>query len=718
MSCTLRRAAILTLSLACFSWAWSAPVLAASAKSMATLRVMLNPASVPRGVLSEATRTRLEALAGVPLRVHSVTRTGALDLAVGGPRDAASLAAAASRLRADRAVLWADVGTLELARPKSTIAATAAHAPARKLLVRFAEGADRAAALARLAQVAGAPLAIERTLGAVQVVGLAQSKSMTDLETLARRFEADAAVRYADPVRRVVPHRMPSDPLFAQQWSLASVNAAAAWDVGTGSGGVTVAVVDTGHVEHPDLAGRVLPGYDFIGDAERARDGDARDADPHDEGDWTTEGDCGGGPAYPSFFHGLFVAGQIAANANNEVGIAGLDWAAKILPVRVLGQCGGTNEDVIAGVLWAAGLEVPGAPPNPNPAKVINLSLGGIGTCSAAEQDAIDEVLAQGTFVVASAGNESDDASNYSPGSCGGVITVGALSRGGERSSYSNYGRRVDISAPGGDVDADGLILSTHAEGDKTPGEASYTSAMGTSFSAPLVSGTLSLMIARNPNLTPGQALTILQGSSSEFVIGSPCVSGIFCGAGALNTGLAIASTFPAVSAVPDGAVAIVEYYDPALDHYLVTADPAEMAVLDDDPGARYRRTGHVFYGWADPGLAPTGVDVRGACRFHAGPEHRIDSHFFTADPAECSFIANSLASVWTLQSTAAFWIEVPTPGGGCREGTLPVYRFFNGRRDANQRLTIDLSVRRAMLNRAWVADGGGLNGAAMCSLI
>jgi serine protease len=558
-------------------------------------------------------------------------------------------------------------------------------------------------------------VSIERTIGAVNVLGFARTTSISSLEALARRFETDAAVRYADPVRRVVPHRVPNDPLFAQQWSLVNVNASVAWDAGTGSSGVTVAVVDTGHLDHPDLAGRVLPGHDFIADAERARDGDARDANPRDEGDWAEDGECGG-PAYPSFFHGLFVAGLIAANSDNDVGIAGLDWSAKILPVRVLGRCGGTSEDVVAGMLWAAGAPVDGAPLNPNPAKIINLSLGGFGECSAAEQEAVNEALAQGTFVVASAGNETDDAALYSPGSCGGVINVGALSRSGERSSYSNWGRRVDISAPGGDVDTDGLMVSTHAAGTTTPGEPGYESGMGTSFSAPLVSGTLSLMIARNPNLTAGQALTILQGSASEFAAGSPCVGGTFCGAGALNAGLAIASTFPATTEVPSGGVAIVEYYDPVLDHYLITADPVEIESLDVDP--RFQRTGHVFYGWASPELAPDGVIPQSVCRFYAGPEHLIDSHYFTADPAECGFIASREDGVWTLQSVAAFWIEVPEPGGRCREGTLPVFRFFNGRRDASQRHTIDLSVRRTMNNRAWVADGHGENGAAMCSLI
>ena len=400
------------------------------------------------------------------------------------------------------------------------------------------------------------------------------------------------------------------------------MSASTAWDAGTGSSSVTVAVVDTGILDHPDLAGRVLPGHDFIVDVDSARDGDARDGNPRDEGDWTEDGDCSGFGAQPSFFHGLFIAGQIAANANNDLGIAGLDWAAKILPVRVLGKCGGTFDDIAAGIAWSAGLPVDGAPANPHPARVINLSLGGFGSCPAAVQEVIDDALAQGTVVVAAAGNESDDASFFSPANCSGVITVGALSRTGERSSYSNFGRRVDISAPGGDVDVDGQILSTHAAGDTVPGDFNYDVGIGTSFAAPLVSGTLSLMFARNPNLTVGQALSLLQGSSSDFALHTSCAFGGFCGMGMLNAGGAMASTIPAITNLPPGAVAVVEYYDAVLDHYLITSDPVEIQNLDTFGGARWQRTGHVFYAWADPAAAPAGVFPRGVCRFYAGPEH------------------------------------------------------------------------------------------------
>jgi serine protease len=712
-----RQASFAALALcACCAIALGLPATAdaRASKSATTLRVMLNPAAAPRGTLPDAVRDRLSTLAGAPVALVGTTRTGALELAVGGPRDDARLEAMASRLRSDRTVLWVEAGAQRTVAPKSANAAAANRVAGRKLLVRLADGVDPTAVAPRLAQIAGVPVTIERAIGNVQVVALAQTTTVAALDAIARKLEQDPSVRYADAVRRARPAAAPNDPLYAQQWSLPAIGAEAAWAQGAGSPDVTVAVIDTGILPHPDLAGRLLPGYDFISDAGNARDGDGRDSNPRDEGDWLDDGDCGGFPSTPSFFHGLFVAGQIAANTNNGEGIAGLDRAAKILPVRVLGRCGGTFEDVLEGMLWASGVPIGGVPPNPNPAKVINMSLGGFGSCAAAIQEAVDEALAQGTVVVVSAGNESDDAMNYAPGNCSGVINVGALSRGGDRASYSNWGRRVDVSAPGGDIDADGQVLSTHYTGSTTPGEPTYELAIGTSFAAPLVSGTLSQMLARNPNLTPGQALSIVQGTSRDFPAGSPCAVGGFCGIGMLDAGLAVQSTIPASANPPPGTSAVVEYYDTTLDHYLITSDPFEIASLDAD-WLRWRRTGHVFYAWTEPAYAPADVFPQPVCRFYAGPAQQIDSHWFSADPVECNTVL-AQSPGWQLQTSAAFFVEMPDFAGQCRAGTLPVYRFFNNRRDANQRHTVDLSVKRAMINRAWVPDGKGANGAAFCS--
>src|SRR5512139_2248102 len=217
---------------------------AKSTKALPTLRVMLNPATAPRGTLPDAARDRLAALAGTPVALVGTTRTGALELAVPGPRDVASLEAMAVRLRGDRLVLWAEAGAPRAVRPKASTAAQ--RDIGRKLLVRLADGADPAAVAPRLAEIAGAPVTIERAIGSVHVVALAQTTTLAALDAIARKLEQDPVVRYADAVRRVRPAAAPNDPLFPQQWSLINVDAETAWAQGPGSPDVTVAVVDTG----------------------------------------------------------------------------------------------------------------------------------------------------------------------------------------------------------------------------------------------------------------------------------------------------------------------------------------------------------------------------------------------------------------------------------------------------------------------------------------
>jgi serine protease len=476
-----------------------------------------------------------------------------------------------------------------------------------------------------------------------------------------------------------------------------------------------VAVIDTGLTQHPDLANRILPGYDFITDPLMANDGNGRDPDASDPGDGVGDNDCGDGIARQSSFHGTFVSGIIAANTNNGVGISGLNWAAKILPVRVLGRCGGTFDDITAGMLWAAGLPVAGVPPNPNPARVLNLSLGGITSCPQATQDAINAALAAGTVIAVAAGNFAEDAAFTSPANCSGVITVGASTREGERASYSNFGQRVDISAPGGDgSDITGWVLSTGND-SKGPGNPIYEYAIGTSAAAPHVAGAASLLIARNANLTPGRIQDILTGSTRPFGDLNSCGSaGILCGSGILDIAAALQSTLPG-TVPPPGTVAVIEYYRADLDHYFYTADPAEAAFVDAVLGAIFQRTGEIFYAWVDPALAPPGA--KPVCRFYAGGLG-FNSHYFTADAFECQFIIANWVGVWTLESFAAFYAVLPDGNGQCLAGMAPVYKFFDGRQDANQRFTIDLSVQRAMINRAWVPQGFGANHVAFCSPI
>ena len=189
---------------------------------------------------------------------------------------------------------------------------------------------------------------------------------------------------------------------------------------------------------------------------------------------------------------------------------------------------------------WAAGLAVPGVPANAYPARVLNLSLGGRSQCSPAWQSAIDDVTARGAVVVVAAGNENRDAKDYTPAGCDGVITVAATDRNGSRARFSNFGAAVEISAPGVNV------LSTWNTGTTTPGAATYAWMSGTSMAAPHVSGVVSLMLSRNPSLTPAQVLAILQQTARRFPVGSTCTTSL-CGSGIVDAEAAIRSAGDAI---------------------------------------------------------------------------------------------------------------------------------------------------------------------------
>ena len=692
---------------------------AASAQEVSRIRLMLHPYAAAAGQLPPDVLAKLQALAGLPIEYSATTRTGALEFTLAQPLARDDALAMLRRLRDSRSVLWAEPVDPASVAPK---AASISPFQGRKLMVRLVGDAspDWSALLPRWADLVGMPLAAERQIGNVWVLSLSEPVPEDALDGLAARLQLDPAVQYADPVRRAQPMRVPNDPLYAQQWALTgatgSINAPSAWDLQVGSASVTVAVVDTGITPHPDLAGRVLPGYDFVSDLAMANDGNGRDSDPSDPGNGTRDNECGDGiPGEPSFFHGTFVSGIIAADTDNGIGVAGLDWNARILPVRTLGKCGGSFDDILDGVLWAAGIPVAGVPPNPNPARVINLSLGGFGSCPQAFQEAVNMALAQGAVVVAAAGNFSQEAVNFAPANCSGVITVGAITRQGDITSYSNFGTRVDLSAPGGDGAMADWILSTGNDGSAGPGNPDYEFAVGTSFAAPFVAATASLMIARNPNLTPGRIQDIITGTTRLFGTGSACGVSGQCGVGLLDTSLALQSTTPGTGMAPPGTVPVIEYYRADKDHYVMSADPAETAFLDSALASVWQRTGELFYAWTDPLLAP--LNAVPVCRFYDGSP-LVDSHYFTASAAECQFITDRWPGIWNLELPAAFYVLPTDASGDCASGTLPVYRFFDNRQDANQRHTVDLSVRRAMLNRGWVPQGIGANSVIFCTPI
>lgn len=428
---------------------------------------------------------------------------------------------------------------------------------AAPLLRARALGASRdqtavASALDERATVLGARLGLRLKAGAAlsdraQVV---QAEGI-DARTLAARLARDADVEYAEPDRRARRLVVPNDPRFAAvagaggpavgQWYLrapagevaSSIDAVSAWDTTTGSASVVVAVLDTGvRFNHPDLAGKLLTGYDMVSDALVGNDGDARDADASDPGDWVSAADAAtptfaGCDVSSSSWHGTQMAGIVGAATDNGVGMAGAGWNVRVLPVRVLGKCFGHTSDIVAAMRWAAGLAVPGVPANPNPARVINLSLGSSGACSDAERDAVAEVSAAGVVVVVAAGNTAGLAAN-SPSNCPGAIGVAALRHVGTKVGFSDVGPELAIAAPGGNCVNIGPgepclypILTTIDSGSLGPVASTYTDSfdfsVGTSFASPLVAATAALMLSAQPALTSAGVRAALQASARPF---------------------------------------------------------------------------------------------------------------------------------------------------------------------------------------------------------
>lgn len=318
-----------------------------------------------------------------------------------------------------------------------------------------------------------------------------------------------------------------------------SVNWMPAWERSAGftdrSYASTVAVIDTGILNHGDInSAHVLPGYDFIHDAPSARDGNDRDNDATDEGDWNSSSEC---DVSDSSWHGTFVAGIVGATANNSTGIAGVNPQATILPIRTLGKCGGWDDDIIDGALWSAGLQVDSLPLNPNPAKVVNFSLGGEGACDSLYQSMVNQLRAAGVVVVAAAGNSRVNVAGFSPANCTGVIAVASNARSGALADYSNFGAGITISAPGGGTTF--KVTSTSNAGTTTATTDSIAQGRGTSFSAPLVSAGVSLIRAVHPGLTPDEVANVLQLSATPFPAGVDCDVRI-CGTGVLNVDNAI----------------------------------------------------------------------------------------------------------------------------------------------------------------------------------
>lgn len=467
-----------------------------------------------------------------------------------------------------------------------------------RFVVKFKTGAAgtahaRAKAYGRAARASGVSVkelhATARGAAVVQADGaLAAGGTARVLASL--RSQSD--VEYAEPDTFVRPASTPNDPLYPQQWDLSEdtggMRVPAAWDTTSGLGSV-VAVIDTGITPHSDLA-NVLPGYDFISDTTKSNDGDGRDGDATDAGDY-----CNGSS---SSWHGTHVAGTIGAAANNGIGIAGVAYSAKILPVRALGTCGGYLSDIADAVVWAAGGTVTGVPANANPARVINMSLGGSGQCGSYFQSALDYAAAQGVAVVAAAGNENSPASGSTPANCNNIITVGATGREGNKAYYSNYGPEVDVSAPGGDGSTGraNTILSTWNNGTTAQGSETYGYMQGTSMAAPHVAGLAALMLSANPALTPAQVETILKETARPLP--GTCSTG-GCGQGLVDAAAAVDAVLP--NAVPYVTAGV-----PRVDGEAVAGQPLTVSA-----GAWSPAGASLTYQWRRDGVAiPGATDV------------------------------------------------------------------------------------------------------------
>lgn len=381
--------------------------------------------------------------------------------------------------------------------------------------------------------------ALRATLLGSIVFQLDHFYSVHELKKLTTQLtNLDKNIEYAEPdtIKTTTQDRVENPSYFSYlPWSFDrhnsdnGINIIDAWHFATGKQ-ITVAVLDTGYLPHPDLLPNIVGGYTMNED---------RGPDAIDPGNWSTQGECGADSlGQDSSWHGTHVAGTIAALPNETAGASGIAYDAKILPVRVLGKCGGYDSDIIDGMIWAANAHSPSAtlPINTHPARVINMSLGSIGHCTLSYQEAIAKIRSKGTVIVASAGNNNQHASNHTPSNCAGVISVAAYNPWfGTREDSSNYGEGVTIAAPGR------RVLSTHNDGKTKAAHYIYSEKDGTSMAAPHVSGVVALMLSINPFLTPDQVTQLLANTARPFGAGK-CDEG--CGAGMLDAGAAVRAAY------------------------------------------------------------------------------------------------------------------------------------------------------------------------------
>ncbi|WP_024972179.1 S8 family serine peptidase [Ralstonia pickettii] len=434
------------------------------------------------------------------------------------------------------------------------------------------------ATVQRWSAAAQLPVTYKRAMsGGAHVVTLPSTMTLDDAQAVAQRMAATGQFEYVAPDRILRRAFTPSAAWFSSQWNLMATNATittipnssgplqpasgtavgganltTAWDTTTGSNTVNVAIVDTGILSHADLTGaKINPGSNFITNTFRNNSGDSIGTDP---GDAITATDitsnptvCNGATPSNSSWHGTFVTGLVAAQ-HSGTRVAGIAPGVGVQMARALGRCGGAESDIIDAVTWASGGVVGRISPsvNPTPAKVINMSLGGTGSCDLPMQTAITNARNRGAVIVVATGNESASAID-SPANCTGTIAVTAHTLEGDKATYANVGTGTTLSAPGGGNGAvvnglGALIASLSNTGTTSAGSPGYSGEAGTSMATPHVAGVAALMLSVNSALTPDQIATVLKQSARPFPAGTYCAThaGV-CGAGMLDAGAAVA---------------------------------------------------------------------------------------------------------------------------------------------------------------------------------
>ena len=516
---------------------------------------------------------RLSLKAGVDLAWEGNSRTNGqiLSLPIGITTEQAKKAS--EQLSLEPGVLWAEMEETSMFASRADTASPQDQIHGEKVSRFIIKLKDddlsqnlNPVLLEKLESAGGVKLTVTSRTTFARILTLAVPLTVDEAKIVANSFESLQEVTYADPDRRVYLYSpadiTPNDALFWRNWHLqgpyalpggstngylGSANVQAAWQLTEGKPSGGVAVVDTGILfDHPDLKrslGRQTKkrGWDMVTDITRARDGNSRDPDAQDEGNWIDKGTiCFEDESTTnSNWHGSHVAGTIAATTNNNIGVSGINWKSKLVPIRVLAACPNeTMTDLVDGIVWATGKSgVPGTSANKIPIQVQNISLGIPMDCPSSYQEAIDLSLSKGISVVVSAGNSQSDVKGSAPANCRGVISVASVSPFGDKAYYSNFGAGITIAAPGGQqrwsvYDKEGVkigntilkewgIWSTVSNSLTGPnlGEMTYMPYQGTSMAAPVVTGVISLMasVDRNHKLTPAVVSKILRDTARPF---------------------------------------------------------------------------------------------------------------------------------------------------------------------------------------------------------